>query len=563
MLTVHRAPCWPVDRSGAGPSLRRPEGSSRSFLAAVLLLLTILGAAGGGARPVEAAPAPAASYRLDAAVDLERGTVSVGESVQFRNVVGVALDTVVFRVVPNSVGAFELDAVSIDGQAVERRLDGSVLELALPRRLLPGQTTQIDLRYSLVVPHEPGRISITGRSMALGYWFPIVAVHRGDWDRRQYVDVGDAFFSELADFDVTITTSTPAQVVATGQRVEQDGQRWRFQAPGVREVAAAISPDFVMRQATVAGTMLEVAAASEERAAYYVTRASELLRWCNEKLGPYPYPTLVVVDADLPASFGGLEYSGLIFLSRAFPTSTLPEGSSLDSLYLHELLHQWFYSLVGNDQIADPWMDEALVTYLTYRYYREVRPDVAAGVYERTIAGGGGGAVDSGVYDYPSDPPYFGSVYRRGSRFLEALDARLGDGTFWTLLREHIATYQNRVASPRSFLDRALATSNGQIRPLIADYFSYGAFRTATPRPWTVETTAGAWTNTATVFVAADFPVTRVQVLLDSRTMADGPSNNLSLDVSSVEPGSYVLLVRVWDHDQVLFERGQRVEISR
>jgi hypothetical protein len=65
------------------------------------------------------------------------------------------------------------------------------------------------------------------------------------------------------------------------------------------------------------------------------------------------------------------------------------------------------------------------------------------------------------------------------------------------------------------------------------------------------------------VFVAADFPVTRVQVSLDQRTMADGPANNLTLDFADVEPGSYVLLVRVWDHDEVLFERGQRVEIAR
>jgi hypothetical protein len=218
---------------------------------------------------------------------------------------------------------------------------------------------------------------------------------------------------------------------------------------------------------------------------------------------------------------------------------------------------------VGNDQIADPWRDEAFVTYLAYRYYREVRPDLAPAVYERTIAGTTVGAVDGSVYDFPSDPPYFGVVYRRGARFLEALHARMGDGPFWSLLREHVETYRDRIASPRSFLDRALATSPAPVGPLIADYFSYGALRTPTPRNWTVEAPSGTWSGTANVFVAADFPVTRVQVSLDQRMMADGPSNNLTLDLADVEPGSYVLLVRVWDHDEVLFERGRRVEISR
>jgi hypothetical protein len=63
--------------------------------------------------------------------------------------------------------------------------------------------------------------------------------------------------------------------------------------------------------------------------------------------------------------------------------------------------------------------------------------------------------------------------------------------------------------------------------------------------------------------VAAEFPVRRVQVFLDQRRMADGPSNNLTLDLADVEPGAYVLLVRIWDHDDVLFERARRVEVSR
>ena len=184
----------------------------------------------------------------------------------------------------------------------------------------------------------------------------------------------------------------------------------------------------------------------------------------------------------------------------------------MDAIYLHEILHQWFYSLIGNDQIADPWLDEAFATYLAYAYYREVRPDLAPAVYERTIAGSGGGAVDSSVYDYPSDPPYFGVVYRRGARFLETLHARMGDGPFWALLREHVATYRDRIASPRSLLDRAIATSPAPVGPLIAEYFSYGAFRTATPRTWTVDAPSGTWLGTASVFVAADFPVTRVSM---------------------------------------------------
>ena len=31
----------------------------------------------------------------------------------------------------------------------------------------------------------------------------------------------------------------------------------------------------------------------------------------------------------------------------------------------HEVAHQWWYSLVGNDQIDEPWLDEAFAQFTT------------------------------------------------------------------------------------------------------------------------------------------------------------------------------------------------------
>ena len=39
--------------------------------------------------------------------------------------------------------------------------------------------------------------------------------------------------------------------------------------------------------------------------------------------------------------------------------------------------------------------------------------------------------------------------------------------------------------------------------------------------------------------------------------------NALTLDMSDITPGSYVLLVRVWDHEDALFERTRRIEVTR
>jgi hypothetical protein len=508
-------------------------------------------------------PPPAASYRLDASVDLAAGAATVTQSVRFRNTLGIALTSLVFRVPANVDGSFLLHSATVDGQPVGPLLDGSVLELVLPRALAPGSTLTVDLQFGLTIPTTPGRLAKTPRGIALGYWFPLLAVHRGEWDRRPFVDVGDATFSEVADFDVTVTTSSPAHVVATGERVEQDGTRARFVARSVRDAAVAISPDYTVRRVLIDDKTLEVAAFGADRADYYSTRGVEFVAWASERFGPYPYPTLTIAEADLPSSYGGLEYPGLILLARGIGLPAQPAGSSLDTLYLHEILHQWFYSLVGNDQIADPWLDEALVTYLSYVYYREREPGLAASVYERTINGTASAPVNSSVYDFPSDPAYFGVVYRRGARFLEALHGRLGDTGFWQLLRAYVEAHRDRIASPRAFLEQAQSLAPSSLNPLIGQYFTYEAFRSPSTRRWSVDAPASPWTGRTPLFVAAEFPLTRVEVWLDSRRMAAGPSNNLTLDLADIETGSYVLLVRVSDHEDVMYERTRRVEVTR
>ena len=47
----------------------------------------------------------------------------------------------------------------------------------------------------------------------------------------------------------------------------------------------------------------------------------------------------------------------------------VPMSDILESTTAHEVVHQWFYNLVGNDQLDEPWLDESMTGYQTYRYY--------------------------------------------------------------------------------------------------------------------------------------------------------------------------------------------------
>jgi hypothetical protein len=256
-----------------------------------------------------------------------------------------------------------------------------------------------------------------------------------------------------------------------------------------------------------------------------------------------------------------MEYPGLVMLSAGMGGPSAP-GSGLEVLLGHEIAHQWFYSWVGNDQIADPWLDEAFATYLPVLYYAEVRPDLYPAILDRSvIRGGGAGPVDGGITDFAGDGPYYATVYRRGARFLHELRGQLGDGAFTELVREHVATHRDRLATPRAFLDRAQSVTQANLNPLFGEFFSYSAFRYSTPQAWSLEAPAIPWQGSVELFVGAEFPVTRVEFWLDSRLLVGGPENSVNVDLAGVQAGEYVLLARVWNHDGVVFERARRVDI--
>jgi hypothetical protein len=76
------------------------------------------------------------------------------------------------------------------------------------------------------------------------------------------------------------------------------------------------------------------------------------LETLSRRFGPYPWPSLrVAVLPDLKRV--GIEYPTMVFLG----------ADTAGVLTRHEVAHQWFYSLVGNDQARDPVLDEGLATY--------------------------------------------------------------------------------------------------------------------------------------------------------------------------------------------------------
>jgi hypothetical protein len=534
-----------------------------AFLAILFALLALPATASAGTLP---------HYDLGVSLTFSTGTLEVAQRTTLRNSTGVDLPNLVFQVTPAYFGAFSLQSAQVDGQEVVASRDGSVLTLTLNSPLAPGATTEVELHYQVKVPVQGGRFGRSDGIIALGNWFPVLSVYQDGWDRHQYVDVGDAFYTEVADFDVTVTSDVPVAIAASGPPTGQEGNRYSFHGEELRDFAMAISDRYQVRGRQVDGIQVSAYGPSLARLEVYLAEAATALHWYSTHLVPYPYPTFSVAEVSAANGLAtAQEYPGLIMVYPALGADGGGTGSYSEYTVGHEVAHQWFYSLVGDDQVHDPWLDEALASYVDLLPYMEQSPrsfDYYMGRYlsgyRARAAAGADRPVNTTIYDYPDDLPYFDIVYRKGAVFLDKLRGLMGNDQFLALLRDYLKTYSNKVAFPRAFLDMAYTRVGPALPPLVSQYFSYGAFADGKGYElqvgWPEQLAAS---GTATLSYRAGFPVSEAAVWLDDRLLYRGSGNRpIALSLDGVEEGEYILRLDLLDDQGALYQRGQRVVVG-
>ncbi len=483
----------------------RARVAVRAGLALLVAIVLVAGLRPGAA---DAQVVPRPRYEIELRLDLAAARGDVRQVVTYPNQTGQSLSSLVFHITAAHYNAFALRTVRVGEEPVSPTLDGIVLEVPLPRPLAAGQTITVTFEYGLTLPN-PGNLRF-GSSQgiyALGNWYPVLAVYRRGpfaydgrlpegWDRHQQgtpsqlasgLEPGDAFFTDVADYAVNLTLDSPARVAHTGTQLAAEGSRsFRLQALGVRDFALAISERYEVASATVGGTTVSAFYLPEHRAGgqQYLQSAMQALAWFNQTLGAYPYASFQVAEtASYDPAWVGQEYPQLIFISSQSTAGQVGMGSYLSYLVAHETLHQWFYGLVGNDQLYEPWVDEALATQMSYRFLEAM--DLAIGqAYwhslaerrQQDAATWPDRPVNTAIYDYADEGHYFAIVYRKGAAFLEEVRHQMGDAAYLAALRVYVDRFRGSLASGRDLLATLEGAAGPAIRPLVARYFSYPEF---------------------------------------------------------------------------------------
>ena len=341
--------------------------------------------------------------------------------------------------VTDASGPMTFEAAGGSGQ-------GTLLRVALPAESPAGVAVSTTLSFRMTLPRAS--IDRWGHTAHTAWWasaHPMLAWVRGTgWHTAEAIGMlGETAANETARYDVTVTApfndtvlsiASPSSTEATGE----GRKRWRFRHETARDVALSVGP-FSTKAIKAAGVPVTIAVSDElaygAAAASYVesierlTQASMTL--FARQFGPFPYPSLTVVALE-PIRSAGVEYPGLIWVGSQAYRRVVP----------HEVAHEWFYGLVGDDQAAHPWLDESFASYAE-GLYNDESGDRFVGELD------GNGAVGRPMSYWDDNRDSYGRVvYAKGAGALLTARAEVGEDVFDRLLRCYVRENAHTVATP-------------------------------------------------------------------------------------------------------------------
>lgn len=360
------------------------------------------------------------------------------ETVVITNKSNDKVSTLNFSVLPKAFGEFDLTSVTdINGNNLDYSwtsspsiTDNSNLAVNLPDYLDPDAQTTVKISFVLnptgnTSTYLDALLSKANGIMEVGNWFPILSDGHG---MRMPGDSQNTVTADKFHIDLTMDGNYP---VAAPGSVTQNGNNVTIDFKQARNFAFMVCPGCSVTKddTSINGVTVKVFSLSSTLGVTARKYAVAALKTMNSRFATnYPYDTFVVAQASGPAKSAN-EFPGLIFVGGAWLDSQVTVA--------HEVAHQWFYGMLGNDQMNDPWVDEAFAEWagrgFTGRNYCSGKL-VSSRIYDFPNA-----------YDYSNDGTcgsYVQTIYLKGAYFIDQVRTKMGENAFWTSMDKLFADHK-------------------------------------------------------------------------------------------------------------------------
>lgn len=427
------------------------------------------------------------TYTIVAGYDDNAHVLSATQTVQITNRSENTLDAIKFHIYANqyrqdaqngvvpagyktqaypngeSYGDIALDSVKADGVAVAYTVEGTdmdILSVPLGKTLYPDEQTTIEMTYQVTLANIKHRLGYTDATVNLGNFYPILChIDNGAYSCTPYYCIGDPFVSDVANYNVTITLPQDYTVAATGNIQEANSANgnvtYTYSADAVRDFAMVLSKQYKKLTRQTDGIEVNYYYYADTDPETSLATACDMMQLLNANVGKYPYRQLSVAETEF--CYGGMEYPNITMITSG--------SSAYREAIAHETAHQWFYGVVGNNQITDAWLDEGLCEFVTYLYMDKsgiapLSQNMMAGIKTYTtyvdVLNRYYENVDRSLRPidaYKNDSEYVIFTYIKGSLLFNTLYETMGEAKFWKALSDYYNCGQFEIATSALLCD--------------------------------------------------------------------------------------------------------------
>lgn len=425
-------------------------------------------------------------YQIDVRLDEKTMTLHGSEIVTYRNTTKDDLQNIVFHTFADAnrspetqprmfakankdmmkehpdkkpedfLGGIDIQKITSGDRALNFDNTKQALTVKLEQSLKSGEELMLKLDFDVKIPYGSQRLSYMKDIINGAHWFPVVSVYdeaKHTWNKNQYSTIFETDYYDMADYTVNMNVPGNYKVSMPGMITEKSAESGRKIVSAVanktREFVFFASPNFKIASKTKDRLTIEYfyydnQSNKQEIIDKYIDQAFKAIDFFSSKYGKYPYPEFRIVESyvqGVAVEFARVIQMGLI---QGQP------NVEANTVFVHEIAHQWFHSLIGNDSETESFLDEGFADFSKV-YFSEKQGDLINGFksiqsdegsFDKVI-----GAPNNEVGEL-ANPVYYG----KGRQAIYELYRTVGEEKFDAFMKEYFSRYVYKNASIQGLL---------------------------------------------------------------------------------------------------------------
>ena len=313
-------------------------------------------------------------YTLDVVLNEDTNTLHVNGELSYYNEIP-NLTELYLHVYPNAINPTNqpnnvvFEQLRVNNQAVTVSFSGednTLLHVDLEDPVARQERISITFDYSFSYWNVDRINAIDDSYYMTMFFYPFVPVYdENGWNIEPYSFRGESYYNTVGDYYVTLDVPLDYEVAASGEVIHTAETANRrtidYQILDARDFSFSASSAYNVYSRIWNNRQYDIYALNDltpsEQNLYFEYLATSFAVF-ERDFGPYPYDHFTL---ELGYIYG-MESTGVVYCSMDVQEGTV----------VHEVAHQWFYSIIGNDQADEPFLDEALVSYITSYYFLEI-----------------------------------------------------------------------------------------------------------------------------------------------------------------------------------------------